>query len=58
MCYQVFAETVYYLPQKRASRTNSHNIIGRNRLMVVPFISQSKVKAYAFLHRQINWKKL
>ena len=37
--YIYFAKKVHYLPPKHASRTNSHNIIGRKRSMVIPLLA-------------------
>ena len=34
-----FAKNVHYLPPKHASRTNFHNIIGRNPLMMIHLLA-------------------
>ena len=38
MCYQLFSKKVHYSPPKHASQMNSHNIIGRNPLIVIPLL--------------------
>ena len=46
MCHQCFRKEVHYLRPKQASRTNSRNIIVRNKLRD-SFFSQSRFIAYA-----------